>query len=233
MRPVFQPKQFMRVVPIVVETSAEMLLRWQQIAEHGESLDLLREMRMLTRAMILRILFGNVVPAARARAVGEALDFALEHEDCRLWSPLGWLDLPTPRHQRFPQALRVVDDFVAGMIGRARREGASPGTLLCMLMEARDAESGEPMPDADLREEVKALLVAGHATTASALSRTWYVLHEFPQARHPLQEELRARLHGRAPNAVDLSSLDYTRMLLDEVLALSADVGYGADAHRR
>ncbi len=66
-----------------------------------------------------------------------------------------------------------MDTFVAGMIGRARRGSASPGTLLSTLLEARDAESGAPMTDAELGEELKAFLVAGHTTTASTLSWTW------------------------------------------------------------
>ncbi len=219
MLPAFHPRQLARLGPIVVGATAEMLGRWQPVAARGEHLDLLLEMRMLTRAIILRILFGDVA-AAETRAVGEALDLALEHADRRLWSPLGWLELPTPGHQRFRQALGAVDAFVASAIGRVRHGNTSPGMLLSALLDARDAESGEPMTDAELREEVKALLVAGHTTTASALSWTWYVLHEVPQALTRLRQELRAVLEGGDPGADHLAALGYTRMLIEEVLRL-------------
>ncbi len=219
MRPVFQAKRLVPIVPVVTEATAAMLDRWQRMAGPSEPLDLLREMTDLTRAIILRVLFGEVASAG-ARAVGQALDLVLEHAHRRLWSPLGWLDVPTPSHRRSRSALRAVDAFVSGMIGEARRRGPCPGTLLSMLLEARDVESGERMADAELHDELKALLVAGHTTTASALAWVWYVLSENPEVERRLRRELGAVLDGRPPSAEDLHALQYTRMVIEEVLRL-------------
>ena len=113
----------MPFVPIVTAATAAMLERWQRIAEHGKPLDLQREMADLTRAIILRVLFGDIAAAEG----GQALDFALEHASRRLWSPLGWLEVPTSGNRQYRRALRTVDGFLSGTIVRARRQGPLPG----------------------------------------------------------------------------------------------------------
>jgi cytochrome P450 len=221
MRPAFHATPLLRVLPIITETTAELLDRWRRLAERGEAIDALSEMRGLTRAIILRVLFGDVDPV-QARTVGQALEFALEYADRRLWSPLGWLDLPTPGHRRFRQALLTVDRFVSDVVERARRGAPppGPGTLLSALLTAHDAASGDGMRGPELQDELKALLVAGHTTTASALGWTWYVLSQNPEARQRLHRELRLVLDDRLPGPNDLPALRYTRMLIDEVLRL-------------
>jgi cytochrome P450 len=169
-----------------------MLDRWQPIARRGEAMDVLSEMTGLTRAITLRVVFGHVDPAD-ALAVGQALEFALGYADRQLWSALGWLHLPTSGDRRFRDALRTIDAFISGVIARARRGGPPPEAVLSVLMGAHDG-TGERMRDAELHDEVKALLVAGHTTTASALAWVWYVLFQHPGVQTRLQRELRAVL---------------------------------------
>jgi cytochrome P450 len=219
MRPAFHPKQVGFLMPIVTETTAVMLEHWQRLAARREAVDALGEMKGLTRAILLRALFGEVA-AAEAQTVGQALDLALEHVDRRLWSPLGWLEVPTPAQRRFRQAVRTVEGFVSTMVDGARREWRSSDTLLSVLREARDPETGARMTDGELRDELKALFVAGHSTTTSALGWVWYVLFEHPEVRQTLRRELKTVLGGRCPGADDLPALMYTRMVIEEVLRL-------------
>jgi cytochrome P450 len=88
------------------------------------------------------------------------------------------------------------------------------------LLEARDPETGAGMTDAELHDEVKALLVAGHTTTASALAWVWYRLSEHPEPRRRVQEEVRTVLVNRASGTEEVSVLPYTRMVIEEVLRL-------------
>ena len=219
MRPAFQPREVGFWPAVMARAIAEMLDRWRCIAARGEAMDACREMRDLSRTIIVRGLFGEVAPT-RARLVGQALDLALEDADRRLWSTFGWLDVPTPAQRRVRDALRTVDSFVRELVEQASRGKTRPETLLAVLLDSRDAETGRRMGHQELRDELKALLVAGHTTTTSALGWTWYVLSEHGEARQRLQRELRTVLAGRAPTAGDLPALVYTRMLIEEVLRL-------------
>ena len=218
-RPAFRPNSLLHCLSVVTATTVQMLDRWQCIAERGETVDMLSEMTDLTRTIIVKLVFGDVGPS-EARALDQALQHALRHVDRRLWSPLGGLDIPTPGHRRFQAALRTIDAFVSTMVARAREDVPPAGTLLSALLDSHDDERGERMRDADLCQELKAILVAGHTTTASALAWTLYALSMNSGARESLRAELREVLDGRLPGAGDLSALAYTRMVIDEVLRL-------------
>ena len=71
--------------------------------------------------------------------------------------------------------------------------------MLAALLNAPRAEGAEPLSDAHLHDELKAFLVAGHTTTASALGWLWYVLSEHPEARDRLLQECRDRPRRRRP----------------------------------
>jgi len=135
--------------------------------------------------------------------------------------------VPTARNLRFRAALRALDRVVLSLIAERRRDGADRGDLLSMLLAARDEETGEGLDDQQLRDEVMTLLLAGHETTAMALSWTFYLLSLHPAARRTLESELDAAAPGGAAGAEplalrfeDLPRLRYTRMVLDEALRL-------------
>jgi cytochrome P450 len=89
-----------------------------------------------------------------------------------------------------------------------------------MLMLTRDEETGETMNDRQLRDEVMTLMLAGHETTATTLTWTWYLLSEHPDVARRLREELAAVLGGRTPTMSDVPNLVYTRMVIEESLRL-------------
>jgi len=219
MRPAFRPRSLLQSLPIVTETTARMLDRWASIAERGETVDMLREVTVLTQAIIVKLVFGDV-GEAQVRAVGDALEEAVQHANRRLWSLLGSHAIPTPGQRRFHAALRIIDTFVCTIVARAREEAPPAGTLLAALLDADDAGRGERMRSADLCHELKAILVAGHTTTASALAWTFYALSTNPAASESVRAEVREVLGGRSPAADDLPLLVYTRQVIDEVLRL-------------
>jgi len=213
MRSAVHPGRVEFVERVIAASMAERLDRWPCLAARGEAMDALSEMKDVTRAIIVRLLFGEV-PANDASVLGQALDVALEHVDDRLWSVLGWLPAPLPSHWRFRHAIRTIDASVRAMVERDRRRAARSDTLLSILLNARDPESGTPMADEELRDEVKALLVAGHTTTSSALGWLWYVLAGNPEPRRRLQREARAAATG------EVAGLGYSRRVIEEVLRL-------------
>jgi cytochrome P450 len=217
MQPAFQPGGHAQFASVVTRATAEMLERWRPLAARNEPVDAASEMRRLTQTVIIRACFGDVAPA-EIEALGHALDVAVGHVDRRLWSTFGWLEVPTPAASRYQRALGAIDAFVSHMVSEARRSAPPPGSLLAALLAP--PATGEPLTDADLSDELKAILVAGHTTTASALAWTWYVLCEHPDAQEHVEEECRALLGGRVPGFEMLPRLGYTRRVIEEVLRL-------------
>ena len=106
------------------------------------------------------------------------------------------------------------------MIAARRRGETQSADLLAMLMEARDEETGEGMSDLQLRDEVMAIFLAGHETTAIALGWTWLLLSTHPSAAARMRAELVRVLHGRTPTLGDLPRLVYTGQVVQEAMRL-------------
>jgi len=217
LQPAFQLGQHARFASVVTRATEEMLERWRSLVEGSEPVDAVTEMRRLTQTIIIRACFGDIA-TAEIEALGHSLDVAVGHVDRRLWSTFGWLEIPTLAAGRYRRALRAIDASVSQKVREARRTAPPPGSLLAALLASPVA--GEPVTDADLGDELKAFLVAGHTTTASALAWTWYVLSERSDVRAQLEEECRTLFGGRAPGVEMLPRLDYTRRVIEEVLRL-------------
>jgi cytochrome P450 len=220
MRPAFHPQCLSTLGPVIAEATVAMLDRWQNRAEGGQPLDLLGEMMALTRTIILRAMFGALTPED-TQAVGRALEIAFGHVDGQLWRLFYWVGrLPTRRVRRCAQALRALDTFVRGRLDESRRGLSTRAGLVSALIEARGERGDGATMDDDLRREIRALLFAGHTTTASALTWVWYLLAQHPEAERRLQQELRTVPGERPLTADELAALPYTRMLIDEALRL-------------
>ena len=89
-----------------------------------------------------------------------------------------------------------------------------------MLLNARDPETGESMTDRQLRDEVTMMFIAGHESTAMALTWAWYLLSMHPDVRNRLRREVSEVLAERTPVLEDLEKLEYTAMVVDETMRL-------------
>src|SRR4029078_9015823 len=90
--------------------------------------------------------------------------------------------LPIPSNARFNRAVARLDALVYGVIAQRQRDTRERGDLLSMALVAGREEGGGGMNERQLRDEVITLLLAGHETTANALTWTWYLLCQNPQA---------------------------------------------------
>jgi cytochrome P450 len=114
-----------------------------------------------------------------------------------------------------------LDAAVARMVGdRETATGDAERDLLARLVAAKDEGSGARMTPREVRDQVVTIFLAGHETTAVALTWIWYVLSQRPEAEARMHAELDAVLAGRAPDAADLPRLIFTRALVQEVMRL-------------
>jgi cytochrome P450 len=219
-QPSFHKQRLAGFAGVMAEAAVDAVDRLVRAGGGGASFDLVPEMSRLTLRILGRCLFERDLTDA-ADAVGGALQVVLHHTIDKLGKliPMPGV-VPTPKNLRFRSALRALDRVVLTLIAERRRDGADRGDLLSMLLAARDEDSGEGLDDRQLRDEVMTLLLAGHETTAMALSWTFYLLSLHPAARRTLEQEVDATVTGGGPRLEDLPRLRYTRMVLDESLRL-------------
>ncbi len=229
-QPAFHQERISAYGGTMVECAEQTVSAWQD----GEVRDVHEDMARLTLEVVAKTLFGTLL-TRELEEVGEALAVIAK----RFAGRGGVLfqipqSIPTPGNLRFQRAIRRLDEIVYGIIRRRRASGedAYPrGDLLSILLAARDEETGEAMSDEQLRDEVMTILLAGHETTANALSWTWHLLAGHPEAEAKLFEELWEVLADRAPTAEDLPRLGYADAVIKESMRLYPPVwAFGREA---
>jgi cytochrome P450 len=187
----------------------------------GATLDISEEMMRLTLAIVGKTLFAADVES-ESKDVGQAMSVVMELFNT-LTIPFFELlqRLPLPQLRRFDNARAKLDAIIFRMIEERRRSGEDRGDLLSMLLLAQDEEGdGGQMTNAQLRDELMTIFLAGHETTANALTWTWYLLSQNPEAETRLHAEVDTVLAGRVPGVMDVPNLRYTEMVLSESMRL-------------
>lgn len=222
-QPVFHRARIAAFGDVMARSALDMVeRRWRKVAASADALDVAGEMMRLTLTIVGRTLFSADV-SGEAERVGRALGISLRHANGRMRAVVDLPErFPTPSNLRFLRARRELDDVIYGLIGERRRLGleSAPRDLLTLLLQAQDADTGEGMSDRQIRDEAMTLFLAGHETTANALSWALVLLSRNPAARRSLEEEVDAVLGGLAPGAGDLPRLGFTRRVIEETLRL-------------
>ncbi|HEX8772122.1 MAG TPA: cytochrome P450 [Pyrinomonadaceae bacterium] len=188
----------------------------------GSTMNVSQEMMRLTLAIVGKTLFDTDVEE-EADEIGDALT-TIVHLFNAMMLPFSELleKLPLPQKRRFERAKQRLDMTIYRMIEERRRSGKDHGDLLSMLLRARDEEGdGRGMTDKQVRDEALTIFLAGHETTANALTWTWYLLSEHPEVEAKLHAEIDRVLEGgRMPTLEDVPQLRYTEMVLAESMRL-------------
>ncbi len=215
-QPAFHRDRIAAYAQSMVEYAARASSKWTDRAR----VDIHDEMMKLTLAIVGKTLFNTDVES-EANEIGEALTttFAAFNVGVLPFSEI--LErLPLPYMKRFNAARARLDATIYRIIEERRASGEDKGDLLSMLLLAQDSEGdGGQMTDTQLRDEAMTLFLAGHETTANALSWTWYLLSQHPQVEARFHAEVDA-LGDRLPGSEDLPALAYTRMVLTESMRL-------------
>lgn len=200
-------------------TSAAM--QQQSAWQDGDTIDANRAMMLVTLDIVAATLFGASVGSGGS-AIGSALDDVFESFSIGYGPLTPLLDmLPTPKKRRFDKGKRVLDATIDRIIAERRASGEDTGDLLSMLLHATDTEGdGGGMSDQQLRDEAITIFIAGHETTANALTWTWLLLARNATVEAALHEEVDRVLGDRLPTTDDLPQLAMTRAIIAESMRL-------------
>jgi cytochrome P450 len=214
-QPAFHRDRLQSYASIMVDYAVRARERWQP----GEKLDMQAEMMRLTLGIVARALF-SADAEGDAAAVGTAMTEIIELFRFMMLPFSEHLDrFPLPHRRRFDRAKAVVEGAVYRIIRERRAAGGGDGDLLSTLLAIRD-EDGSAMTDQQVRDEIMTLFVAGHETTAIALTWTWYLLARHPECEGRMHEEIDSVLRGNPPTFDDIARLRYTEMVVSESLRL-------------
>ncbi|MGB8022970.1 MAG: cytochrome P450 [Nitrososphaeraceae archaeon] len=236
-QPAFHPNLIKKYGDIMTTYAVNMCQQWQD----GISLDIHKEMIHVTSEIISKAVLGSDIKSKQGDQVGDALLTCAEYFN-RLLMPFGELieKIPILRvNKGFQQAKKKLDSIVYSMIKEHRdneNKGIrKEGDLLYTLLQAQDAEAGiGRMTDSQLRDEVMTIFLAGHETTANALTWTFYLLSQHPKVEAHLYEEIcsvfgnvkesnnSGNITGkrRLPTAQDVPKLEYTEKVFRESMRL-------------
>lgn len=213
-QPAFHRERVASYGGIMTAYADQMLSNWRD----GAVLDIHHEMMNLSLRIAVRTLFG--VETDDVNEISAALNTMMRNTaGIRLLLPPFARKLPLPGMAGVRRAVKRLDDTVAGIIESRRRSKQDSGDLLSLLIKVRD-EDGSAMSDRQIRDEVLTFLLAGHETTALALSWTWYLLSQHPKVQEKLQREVQTVLGMRLPTVADLPSLVFTDRVIKESMRL-------------
>lgn len=218
-QPAFHRDRLAGYGAVMVERSAAVRDQWKP----GEPFDVLQEMMRLTLAIVAKTLFSTDVDS-EAGDIHAALTEVFGLFEIILMPFSEILEkLPLPSVRRFQRARQRLDKTIYRLIAERRAHPRDTGDLLSMLLLASDEEGDAPgrgMTDTQVRDEALTLFLAGHETTANALTWAWYLLSQNPGAERSFHAELDQVLAGRLPSVEDLPRLRYSESIFAETLRL-------------
>jgi len=204
-QPAFHRTILSRFLPMVRRKNLELREKWRAVAAQGGEIDVDADTSVMTLALVLDSIFSEDL----SRIISEegSNPFLLVTEE-------------PARNLQFAARFRALEKIILNTIDRRRREDRRPFDFMSMLMDARDRATGDAMSDRELLDEIMTLIIAGHETTASALTWTWYLLSQHPDALSGVRREVAAVPEDMPLGLESLQQLAYTRQAIEESLRL-------------
>ena len=213
--PAFHPDRIAAYGDVMTAYADRQAERWRD----GETREIHTDMMRVTMEIVSKTLFDMDVEKD-VDEIGRSFDLVIREIAKRFRRPVKIADwIPLPGNRRYRRGVALLDRLVSRVLAERRARPGDRGDLLSMLLAARD-DDGRPMSDTQLRDELITLFLAGHETTAIALSWTLFLLATNPEAEERLCREIDEVLGGRLPTAADLPRLRYADAVLKESLRL-------------
>jgi cytochrome P450 len=216
-QPAFSRQRVAQYAAVMTHYATRACQQWQA----GETRDMAQTMAQVTLAIAGKTLLNVDIDAA-VQEIGAAITTLLQLST-RFNLPFAafLMKLPLPSNARLRRAQQHLDTTMYRLIQERRANRGELDDVLSRLLAAQDTLTGTTgMTDKQVHDEALTLLLAGHETTAVALTWTWYLLSQYPEVEAKLHAELATVLDGRTPTDADLPHLLYTRQVFTEAMRL-------------
>jgi cytochrome P450 len=217
-QPIFHKRRLANFVTQIVGMTDQLMDDWE--ARGDQLMDLHAEMTQITLSVVSRTLLSTDASGGFAE-ISDALGYlmkGLSQETTKLIKLPKWI--PTPFNLKMNKNRALLDKLIYDIIAERRRTGTKEDDLLTMLMEVEDADTAERMTDKQLRDEVITIFLAGHETTANAMSFAMYLMAKNPEAARRIGAEAREALSGGELTFEAVNKLEYTTRAVKEIMRL-------------
>jgi len=207
-QPAFHHNRIARYADQMTESAMAVSKGWK----NGDIRRVDRDMMRLTLQIVGKTLFSAEV-GKDAKEVGRAIT--------ELMKAFNYVVLSTAEiSKRTIEPRKKLDQIIDRIINERRKSGIDNGDLLSMLLMARYDDDGQGINHKQVRDEALTIFIAGHETTANALTFMWYMLSQNPEKEANLHKELDSVLNGRTPSMEDIKKLKYTKNIFAESMRL-------------
>ena len=223
MQPAFHREKLSHFGEVMVSSASALADQWDARKDTSVPVDVNEAMMAVTLDIVGKTMFSTLISNSED-SVGSFMDVTLTYLQLRMNSITRTLDfvesLPTPANRKFREALKHANSVFFRIIEERRAASDFPPDLLSMLLQARDADTGEAMTDQQVRDEIATMVIAGHETTAKCLVWTLHLLGLHPEIAAQLHDELRAVLGDRLPTSDDVPKLEVTTSIIKESMRI-------------
>ncbi|MDV6234187.1 cytochrome P450 [Leptospira ellisii] len=218
-QPAFHRQRISEFTQIMAEETSNLFREWDSKTRNGVlRADLSEEMMRLTFAIVGKTLFRSDVKEY-SEIIAENVETAMEELTKRLTMifppPIHW---PLPGNRRLLKSVDSMNRVIYELIDQRKKNPSND--LISMLLQIQDEETGETMSLEQVRDEAITLLLAGHETTANALTWALHLLADHPEEYSKLREEAKNVLKEGMPTLETIGALPYARMVLEESMRL-------------
>jgi cytochrome P450 len=217
--PMFRPQELSGFVPTFVRAARGVIERWRAQPGAVQPVD-----RAMTEATF-EVISATLLPSGDARMPQAVERSTGLFQRSGAWGQLyavanlpKWL--PQPGRRSMARAVGTLRAAVLALIAERRAHPGAKDDLLQRLMQARDPETGQTMNDEQLVDNLLTFYLAGHETTAKALTWTLYLLARSPEWTRALEEEIARATGGAEIDAGHIEQLVLTQQVLKESMRL-------------
>jgi len=221
-QPAFNHRRVASYADTITQYAEDAVTSWR----NEQTIDVTEEMMKLNLSIVLKTMFdADRGVAGDASKVGEHITSGLAYVSRYFLMPKFMLGWPLPANIRYQQDIKALNTIVDQIISERRTSGEDKGDFLSMLLSSRD-EQGHGMSDEQVRWEAMNIFLAGHETTAVAMTWVFYLLAQHLGCYKLVQAEVDSVLQGRTPTYADLTQLPYCLQVIKEAMRLYPPVHF-------